>query len=106
MKSRRNRDKVIIATKFGAPMAEDKKGLSRGYMMQAVEASLKRLQTDYIDLYQSHFDDPETPQEEVAEGFAALVKAGKARVIGASNFTAERLKSALDIAAASGPAAL
>ncbi|HEX4196846.1 MAG TPA: aldo/keto reductase [Caulobacteraceae bacterium] len=99
MKARGNRDKVVISTKFGAPMADDKKGLSRAYMMEAVEASLKRLQTDYIDLYQSHFDDPETPQEEVAEGFAALVKQGKARVIGASNFTAERLKSALDVAA-------
>ena len=96
LKARGGRDKVIIATKFGAPMADDKKGLSRAYMVQAVEASLKRLQTDYIDLYQSHFDDAEAPQDEVAEGFAALVKQGKARAIGASNFTAERLKSALD----------
>ena len=102
LKARGARDKVIIATKFGAPMADDKKGLSRAYMMQAVEASLKRLQTDYIDLYQSHFDDPETPQEEVAEGFAALVQQGKARVVGASNFSAERLGSALEIAAAAG----
>jgi aryl-alcohol dehydrogenase-like predicted oxidoreductase len=102
MKARGNRDKVIVATKFGAPMADDKKGLGRAYMVRAVEASLKRLQTDYIDLYQSHFDDPETPQEEVAEGFAELVKQGKARVIGASNFTAERLKSALDIATSKG----
>ena len=102
LKARGNRDKVIIATKFGAPMADDKKGLSRAYMAQAVEASLKRLQTDYIDLYQSHFDDPQTPQEEVAEGFAALVKQGKARVVGASNFSAERLQSALELAAAAG----
>jgi aryl-alcohol dehydrogenase-like predicted oxidoreductase len=102
MKARGVRDKVIVATKFGAPMADDKKGLGRAYMMQAVEASLKRLQTDYIDLYQSHFDDPETPQDEVAEGFAALVKQGKVRVIGASNFTAERLQSALDAAAKAG----
>ncbi len=95
MKARGGRDKVIIASKFGAPMADDKKGLSRAYMTQAVEASLRRLQTDYIDLYQSHFDDPETPQDEVAEAFASLVEQGKARVIGASNFTAERLKSAV-----------
>ena len=98
LKARGGRDKVIIATKFGAPMADDKKGLSKAYMMQAVEASLKRLGTDYIDLYQSHFDDPETPQDEVAEGFAELVKQGKARAIGASNFTAERLKSAIETA--------
>jgi len=96
--ARGGRDKVIIATKFGAPMADDKKGLSRAYMMQAVEASLKRLKTDYIDLYQSHFDDPEAPQDEVAEGFARLVEQGKARAIGASNFTAERLASALKAA--------
>jgi aryl-alcohol dehydrogenase-like predicted oxidoreductase len=102
LKARGGRDKVIIATKFGAPMADDKKGLSKAYMMQAVEASLKRLGTDYIDLYQSHFDDPETPQDEVAEGFARLVEQGKARVIGASNFTAERLTSALKAAASKG----
>jgi len=96
--ARGGRDKVIIATKFGAPMADDKKGLSRAYMMQAVEASLKRLKTDYIDLYQSHFDDPEAPQDEVAEGFARLVEQGKARAIGASNFTADRLASALKAA--------
>ncbi len=96
--ARGGRDKVIIATKFGAPMADDKKGLSRAYMMQAVEASLTRLKTDYIDLYQSHFDDPEAPQDEVAEGFARLVEQGKARAIGASNFTADRLASALKAA--------
>jgi aryl-alcohol dehydrogenase-like predicted oxidoreductase len=96
--ARGGRDKVVIATKFGAPMADDKKGLSRAYMTQAVEASLKRLKTDYIDLYQSHFDDPEARQDEVAEGFARLVEQGKARAIGASNFTAERLASALEAA--------
>jgi aryl-alcohol dehydrogenase-like predicted oxidoreductase len=96
--ARGGRDKVIIATKFGAPMADDKKGLSRTYMLQAVEASLKRLKTDYIDLYQSHFDDPGAPQDEVAEGFARLVEQGKARAIGASNFSAERLAGALKAA--------
>jgi aryl-alcohol dehydrogenase-like predicted oxidoreductase len=102
MKARGNRHKVIVATKFGAPMADDRKGLGAAYMAEAVEASLKRLQTDYIDLYQSHFDDPETPQDEVANGFAKLVKEGKTRVVGASNFTAERMKSALEAAAAEG----
>lgn len=96
------RDKVVLATKFGAEMGEGMKGLSAGYMVQAVEASLKRLQTDHIDLYQSHRDDPETPQEETAEAFDRLVKAGKVRAIGSSNFTPERLKSALEVSQAKG----
>src|SRR5580704_1667502 len=100
--ARGGRDKVIIATKFGAPMADDKKGLSAAYMTQAVEASLKRLKTDYIDLYQSHIDDPEAPQDEVAEGFARLVEQGKVRAIGASNFAADRLSSALAAATSKG----
>ena len=96
------RDKVVLATKFGSEMGEGMKGLSAKYMVEAVEASLKRLQTDYIDLYQSHRDDPDTPQEETAEAFDRLVKAGKVRAIGSSNFTPERLKSAIDIAEAKG----
>lgn len=96
------RDKVVLATKFGAEMGEGMKGLSAKYMMEAVEASLKRLQTDRIDLYQSHRDDPETPQEETAEAFDRLVKAGKVRAIGSSNFTPERLKSALEVSQAKG----
>jgi aryl-alcohol dehydrogenase-like predicted oxidoreductase len=96
------RDKVVLATKFGSEMGEGMKGLSAKYMVEAVEASLKRLQTDYIDLYQSHRDDPDTPQEETAEAFDRLVKAGKVRAIGSSNFTPERLKSAIDIAEARG----
>ena len=102
LKARGGRDKVIIATKFGAPMADDKKGLKAAYMVEAVEASLRRLNTDYIDLYQSHFDDPGAPQDEVAEGFGRLVQQGKVRAIGASNFSAERLASALAAAAAAG----
>lgn len=102
LKARGGRDKVIVATKFGAPMADDKKGLRSAYMVEAVEASLRRLKTDYIDLYQSHFDDPEAPQDEVAEGFGRLVQAGKVRAIGASNFSAERLASALAAAARAG----
>jgi aryl-alcohol dehydrogenase-like predicted oxidoreductase len=96
------RDKVVLATKFGMEMGEGMKGLSARYMVEAVEASLKRLQTDVIDLYQSHRDDPATPQDETAEAFDRLVKAGKVRAIGASNFEPARLKSALEVSGAKG----
>jgi aryl-alcohol dehydrogenase-like predicted oxidoreductase len=94
LKARGNRHKVIIATKVGSEVA-GKKGLSKNYILSEVEESLRRLQTDYIDLYQSHRDDPGTPVEETLEAYAELVKQGKVRVIGASNFTAERLESSL-----------
>ena len=97
LKARGGRDKVIIATKLGIEMAPGKKGLSRKYMMQAVEDSLQRLQTDYIDLYQSHRDDPETPIEETLSAYADLIKVGKVREIGASNFSAERLAESLKV---------
>jgi aryl-alcohol dehydrogenase-like predicted oxidoreductase len=97
LKARGGRDKVIIATKLGIEIAPGKKGLSRKYMMQAVEDSLRRLQTDYIDLYQSHRDDPETPIEETLSAYADLVKQGKVREIGASNFSAPRLAESLKI---------
>ncbi len=96
MKARRNRDKVVIATKVGMEMGAQEKGLSRRWITTAVEDSLKRLQTDYIDLYQAHTDDASTPQEETAAAFDDLVKAGKVRVLGASNFSASRLSGALD----------
>jgi len=102
LKARGGRDKVIIATKLGIEMAPGKKGLSRKYMMQAVEDSLRRLQTDYIDLYQSHRDDPETPIEETLSAYQDLIKAGKVREIGASNFTADRLAESLKISAEKG----
>jgi aryl-alcohol dehydrogenase-like predicted oxidoreductase len=102
MKARGNRDKVILATKVGSDMGQGRKGLKAGYIARAVEDSLKRLQTDTIDLYQSHRDDLETPQEETLEAYDKLIKAGKVRVIGASNFTAERLASALAISAKNG----
>jgi aryl-alcohol dehydrogenase-like predicted oxidoreductase len=102
LKGRGNRDKVIVATKVGSDMGNGRKGLKAGYIAQAVDESLKRLQTDYIDLYQSHRDDPETPQEETLEAYARLMKAGKVRAIGASNFTAERLAAALAVSAANG----
>jgi aryl-alcohol dehydrogenase-like predicted oxidoreductase len=91
------RDQVIIATKLGGELAPDKKGLSKEYIKRAVDASLQRLQTDYIDLYQSHYDDLDTPIEETLDGFNTLIKEGKVRVIGASNFTPERLVESLKI---------
>ena len=96
LKARGNRDKVIIATKLGIEMGPGKKGLSRAYMFQAVEDSLRRLQTDYIDLYQSHRDDPETPIAETLGAYQDLIKQGKVRAIGASNVTAERLAESLE----------
>ena len=97
LKARGGRDKVIIATKLGIEMGPGKKGLSRKYMMEAVDASLRRLQTDYIDLYQSHRDDPDTPLEETLSAYGDLIKQGKVREIGASNFSAPRLAEALKI---------
>ncbi len=102
LKSRGNRDKVVVATKVGAEMGDGSKGLKADYIARAVEDSLRRLQTDFIDLYQSHRDDLDTPQEETLEAYGRLVKAGKVRAIGASNFTAERLSSALAISAKNG----
>lgn len=93
MKARGNRGRVILATKVGSPMAPDKKGLKKAYIREAVEASLTRLQTDHIDLYQSHYDDPETPVEETLEAYGELIAAGKVRAIGASNFTPARLEA-------------
>ncbi|MBD1386931.1 aldo/keto reductase [Mucilaginibacter rigui] len=91
------RDKIILATKVGKPMAEDKKGLSKAYITKAVEDSLKRLQTDYIDLYQSHEDDAHTSLEETMETFDGLIKQGKVRAVGASNYGAGRFKEALQV---------
>lgn len=96
MKSRNNRNKVIIATKVGSDMGDGKKGLSKKYILEAVDASLSRLKTEYIDLYQSHYDDLETPVEETLEAYDQLIKAGKIRWIGASNFSAARLKESLE----------
>jgi aryl-alcohol dehydrogenase-like predicted oxidoreductase len=89
------RDKVVIATKVGNEMGPNRKGLSKSYILRAVEDSLQRLQTDYIDLYQSHVDDPETPLEETLEAYAQLIREGKVRAIGASNHDAKRLAQAL-----------
>jgi aryl-alcohol dehydrogenase-like predicted oxidoreductase len=91
------RDKVIIATKVGMEMGDGKKGLAKSYILEEVEASLKRLQTDHIDLYQSHQDDLNTPLEETLEAYAQLIKQGKVRAIGASNYKPDRLREALKI---------
>jgi aryl-alcohol dehydrogenase-like predicted oxidoreductase len=89
------RQNVLLATKVGSEMGPGRKGLRKSYILREVEESLKRLQTDYIDLYQSHFDDPNTPLEETLAAFDKLVKDGKVKVIGASNYSAERLTEAL-----------
>jgi aryl-alcohol dehydrogenase-like predicted oxidoreductase len=96
------RDKVVIATKLGMDLGEGRSGLSKAWMAKAVEDSLQRLQTDYIDLYQAHLDDEATALEETLEGFAGLIAAGKVRVIGASNYSAPRLAEALEISARHG----
>jgi aryl-alcohol dehydrogenase-like predicted oxidoreductase len=93
-----DRDKVVIATKVGMEMGPGSKGLSADYIMRSAEESLRRLQTDYIDLYQSHVDDPDTPQEETLAAYARLVEQGKVRAVGASNFGAARLAEALKLA--------
>lgn len=89
---RKNREQVILATKMGNPMSDDPamRGLSRRWIMQAVEGSLRRLQTDYIDIYQIHRDDLVTPQEETLRAMDDLIKAGKVRYIGGSNYSAWR----------------
>jgi aryl-alcohol dehydrogenase-like predicted oxidoreductase len=96
MKQRGNRNKIIIATKVGADMGLGHKDLTKKYILKAAEDSLIRLQTDYIDLYQTHWDDDITPVEETLEAFAQLVKEGKVRWIGASNLSPERLKKSLE----------
>jgi len=99
MKARGNRNRVLVFTKLGSEMAPGEKGLSAKYMVAEVERSLQRLQTDRIDLYQSHRPDAETPQAETLEAFDKLVKAGKVRAIGASNFSAEQHEEAEKISA-------
>jgi aryl-alcohol dehydrogenase-like predicted oxidoreductase len=96
LKQSGKRDKVVLATKVGKPM-NGEKGLSKAYITKAVEASLTRLQTDYIDLYQSHEDDKDTPLAETLETYTDLIKQGKVKAIGASNYSAGRLREALQV---------
>ena len=102
LKQSGNRNKVIVATKVGMEMGPDRKGLSKAYILRSVEDSLKRLQTDYIDLYQSHTDDADTPLEETLGAYAQLIEQGKVRAIGASNYTAERLSQAVQVSRKNG----
>jgi aryl-alcohol dehydrogenase-like predicted oxidoreductase len=95
LKARGQRDRIVLATKVGFPMTAERTGLAKAYILDEVEASLKRLQTDYIDLYQSHRDDPATPLEETLAAYALLIEQGKVRAIGASNYDAARLAQAL-----------
>jgi aryl-alcohol dehydrogenase-like predicted oxidoreductase len=102
MKQRGNRTKVIVMTKAGMDMGEGKKGLSKAHVLRSTEDSLRRLQTDYIDLYQSHIDDPDTPFEETLGAYAELIKQGKVRAIGASNHKGDRLAAALEVSRKTG----
>jgi aryl-alcohol dehydrogenase-like predicted oxidoreductase len=96
LKSSGKRSKIVLATKVGMQMP-DGKGLKRDYIFHSVEDSLRRLQTDHIDLYQSHEDDPSTPLEETLGAYAELIKQGKVRAIGASNYSADRLAESFKI---------
>ena len=102
LKQSGQRDHVVLATKLGKDMGDGKVGLAPAYVRSAVEASLKRLQTDVIDLYQSHDDDASVPLADTLGAFADLIRAGKVRAIGASNFSAPRLAEALAVSAAHG----
>jgi len=98
MKSRGNRDKIVVVTKVGSDMGEGRKGLSAPYIERAVEASLKRLQTDVIDLYLSHWPDSSVPYDETLGAYQRLLEKGKIRYAGASNLDAGQLTAALKIA--------
>ena len=102
LKARNNRNRVIVATKVGMARDPGQQNLAQDHILQSVEASLERLQTDYVDLYQSHQDDPGRSIEEPLEAYAQLMKAGKVRCVGASNFSAERLGIALAASERSG----
>mgnify|MGYP003576494237 CR=1 FL=1 len=95
IKQKKNRHNIVLTTKVGSDMGNGKKGLKKEYIFKAVEDSLKRLKTDYLDLYQTHFDDLDTPVEETLEAYDTLIKQGKIRWIGASNMSVERLKESL-----------
>src|SRR4051794_4049559 len=97
MKARGNRDKVLVFTKIGSDMGQGHRDLSAKWIAEGVEQSLRRLQTDRIDLYQSHWPDPNTPQAETMEAFDVLVKGGKVRFLGSSNQDQKLLGEALDI---------
>ncbi|WP_438750927.1 aldo/keto reductase [Pararhizobium sp. O133] len=100
--SGRARDEVVIITKVGSDMGEGRKGLSERWILQAVEDSLRRLETDHIDLYLSHWPDADTPYDETLGAYDKLLSQGKVRHVGASNLNASQLRAALDVSAANG----
>lgn len=102
LKKTGKRGAVTIATKVGSAMSDTQKGLKKAYILAAAEASLKRLNTDYIDLYFVHYDDPSTPIEETLEAFATLIKAGKIGSIGVSNSSPARIRESLEISKKNG----
>ena len=102
LKARGNRDKVHVLTKVGSDMGQGKKDLSAAWIAKAVDDSLRRLQTDYIDLYQSHWPDDTVTQEETLGAYAKLIKAGKVRFVGASNYDENLLGEALKISSEQG----
>lgn len=102
MKARGNRDRVHVLTKVGSDIGQGKRDLSAAWIVKAVEGSLARLQTDYIDLYQSHWPDPTVQQDETLEAYARLIQAGKVRWIGCSNYDQALLSEALALSADKG----
>ena len=99
LKATGKRDRIVLATKVGMDLGDGRKGLRPEWIRRAVDDSLRRLQTDHIDLYQAHTDDADTPLEDTLGAFADLIQAGKVRAIGASNHSAARLQQALDTSA-------
>lgn len=99
-KSRGNRDRLVLITKVGSDMGAGKTDLSARWILEEVENSLRRLQTDYIDLYLSHWPDPDTPYAETLGAYEKLLKAGKVRAVGASNLDAEQFAEALEVSRA------
>jgi aryl-alcohol dehydrogenase-like predicted oxidoreductase len=102
LKKSGKRNRVLLATKVGMEMSAERKGLSARHIAAAVEDSLRRLQTDTIDLYQAHTDDAATPLPETLEAFDKLIRSGKVRAIGASNYSAARLQESLDLSESHG----
>ena len=95
MKERGVRDKITLATKVGSDMGQGQKDISKDYILKAAQDSLKRLQTDYIDLYYTHWDDDRTPVEETLSAYQKLIKNGEVKYIGASNLSPARLRDSL-----------
>ena len=102
MKARGNRDKIVLATKVGGETGLHPVDTSKAHILKTVDESLKRLQTDYIDLYYTHFDDEKTPVAETLSAYDEIIKAGKVRYVAASNLSAARLTESLELAEKNG----